>query len=360
MTSIIVGVDPHRKVFTASVLDESGRDLDHQHFANTGKGHADALDWARSIGSIHKVGIEGASGLGRPLAEFLVGRGLDVRDVPPHKTALRQRGRHEGKSDRLDAHRVAAETHTNDRLAHAFKNSTTAAPDAVRDQIALWHNARISLRKIRVQLIGELDALIHELPEQIQAKLPERTTARARITAVAALGRMRSTDPVQQLRLKLIRHRTKMLKDLLAQDKAAEAELTKLVDASGSTLPSIPGIAARAAAEILLEVGDPRRFTEAGFARFNGTAPIPASSGEGGGLPRRHRLSRGGNRRLNAAIHRAATTQLRCEPRARELYQAAISRGHTRREAMRILKRHLSNTIHRTMIRDARHDGLLT
>ena len=194
MVSIIVGIDPHRKVFTASVLDESGRDLDHHHFANTRKGHADALVWAQSIGSIDKIGIEGASGLGRPLAEFLVGRGLDVRDVPPHKTALRQRGRHEGKSDRLDAHRVAAETQANDRLAHAFKNSTTAAPDAVRDQIALWHNARTSLRKVRVQLIGELDALIQELPEETRARLPERTTARARITAVAAHGRVRSTD----------------------------------------------------------------------------------------------------------------------------------------------------------------------
>ncbi|MFC5433571.1 transposase [Microbacterium suwonense] len=104
----------------------------------------------------------------------------------------------------------------------------------------------------------------------------------------------------------------------------------------------------------------PAPFTEAGFARFNGTAPIPASSGEDGGRPRRHRLSRGGNRRLNAAIHRTAVTQLRCEPRARELYQAAITRGHTRREAMRILKRHLSNTIHRTMIRDAIQHELLT
>ncbi|MGH1524167.1 transposase [Leifsonia sp. L25] len=321
MVMITIGVDPHRKVFTASVLDESRRDLDHQHFVNTEKGHADALVWAQSIGSINKIGIEGASGLGRTLAEFLVDRGLDVRDVPPHKTAQRQRGRHEGKSDRLDAHRVAAETQTNDRLAHAFKNSTTAAPNAVRDQIALWHNARISLRKIRVQLIGELDALIQDLPERIRVRLPERTTARARITAVAALGHVRSTDPVQQLRLKLIHHRTKMLKDVLEQDKVAAAELAKLVAASGSTLPSIPGIAARSAAEIILEVGDPRRFTEAGFARFNGTAPIPVSSGEGGGRPRRYRLSRGGNRRLNAAIHRAATTQLRCEPRARELYE---------------------------------------
>lgn len=193
MASIIVGVDPHRKVFTASVLDERGRHLDHQHFANSRRGHQDALVWAQSIGSIHRVGIEGASGLGRQLAEFLVERGLDVRDVPPHKTAQQQRGRHEGKTDLLDAHRDAVETQTNDRLAHAFKSSTVAAPDSVSDQIALSHNARISLRKIRVQLIGELDALIHDLPEPLRTRLPERVTARARITAMAKLGRVRST-----------------------------------------------------------------------------------------------------------------------------------------------------------------------
>jgi len=101
-------------------------------------------------------------------------------------------------------------------------------------------------------------------------------------------------------------------------------------------------------------VGDVRRFTEAGFARFNGTAPIPASSGEAGGPPVRHRLNRGGNRRLNAAVHRAAMIQLRCEPKARHLRDQAIGNGHTRREATRILKRHLSNVIYRTMLRDVR------
>lgn len=96
------------------------------------------------------------------------------------------------------------------------------------------------------------------------------------------------------------------------------------------------------------------RFTQAGFARFNGTAPIPASSAEGDGEPVRHRLSRGGNRRLNATIHRVAVTQLRYEPRAREIYDCARANGHTRREAMRVLKRNLSNAIYRTMLRDAR------
>ncbi len=125
-----------------------------------------------------------------------------------------------------------------------------------------------------------------------------------------------------------------------------------LVKRRGSTLGELCGLAPRAATELLVEVKDPRRFTEGGFARFNGTAPIPASSGEGSGPPVRHRLNRGGNRRVNAAIHRMAMVQLQFEPKAQELYAAARRNGHTKREAMRLLKRQLSNVIYRRMIRD--------
>jgi len=100
-----------------------------------------------------------------------------------------------------------------------------------------------------------------------------------------------------------------------------------------------------------VEVGDPRRFTEGGFARFNGTAPLPASSGEGPGRPVRHRLNRGGNRRVNAVLHRMAVTQRRCDPRAQKLFTDAC-RGHTKKEAMRILKRHLSKVVWKQMMRD--------
>jgi transposase len=350
--TITVGIDPHRAVFTAAAIDERGRFVGHEHFENTRAGHSAALAWMREQGTVDRIGVEGASGLGRPLATYLVAEGIDVRDVPSHRTALRQRGRHEGKSDRLDAHRVAVETQTNDALACAFKNSRPAPPDHVRDQISLWHNTRTSLRKIRVQLIGELDDLIHQLPEGLRTAMPERATVRARINAIAKLDVDDVTDPIALLRLTLIEHRITMLKDVIAQDNAAERELARLVTQTGSSLPEVPGIATLAAAEILLETGDVRRFTEAGFARFNGTAPIPASSGEAGGRPRRHRLNRGGNRRLNAVIHRIAMIQLRCDPRARELYDRAMSNGHTKREAMRILKRHLSNILYRTMARD--------
>jgi transposase len=108
----------------------------------------------------------------------------------------------------------------------------------------------------------------------------------------------------------------------------------------------------RSVAELLVEVGDPRRFTEGGFARFNGSAPLAASTAEGPGEPVRHRFNPAGNRRVNAILHRMAVTQLRCEPRAQAIYANARARGHTKREARRILKRHLSDVIHRRMTRD--------
>ena len=201
---------------------------------------------------------------------------------------------------------------------------------------------------------------MHDLPEELRRQLPTVKTIRARVTSLARLDTSDVTDPTVLLRLGLIEHRTAMLRDVLEQDRIAAHELTELVAETKSSLTSIVGIAPRAAAEIIVEVGDIRRFTEAGFARFTGTAPIPASSAEGDSEPVRHRLSRGGNRRLNAAIHRIAVTQLRYEPRARTIYDTARANGHTRREAMRVLKRHLANAIYRTMAKDARQPVLLT
>ena len=121
---------------------------------------------------------------------------------------------------------------------------------------------------------------------------------------------------------------------------------------SGSTLGELCGLSTRSVAELLVEVGDVRRFTEGGFRRFNGTAPLPASTAEGPGEPVRHRYNPGGNRRINAVLHRMAVTQLRHEPRAQAIYANARANHHTKKEARRVLKRHLSDVVYRRMIRD--------
>ena len=153
------------------------------------------------------------------------------------------------------------------------------------------------------------------------------------------------------MRLRLLgEHRVEIAK-LDAQDKHLTRELRALVQASGSALDQLVGLATVSVAELLIEVGDPRRFTEGGFARFNGTAPLVASTGEGPGEPVRHRYNPAGNRRVNAILHRMAVTHSAAS-RAPRRSTRTRARGHTKKEARRILKRHLSDVIHRRMIRD--------
>ncbi len=160
-------------------------------------------------------------------------------------------------------------------------------------------------------------------------------------------------DPVTTLRLRLLDDHTAAIAELDVREREASRELGDLTRRAGSTLNVLCGISDRSDAELLVETGDPRRFAgEGGFARFNGTAPLPASSAEGDDEPKRHRLNRGGNRRINAVLHLMAVTQLRCEPRAQQIYGDARRRGHTKKEAMRILKRHLSDVVYRRMTRD--------
>lgn len=347
------GADPHKRTVTASVLDERGGLLGTETFRVSGDGHRAMETWALQFGPIVRWGIEGASGLGRHTSMYLIGHGHDVRDVCPTRTAVQSRRRHEGKTDALDSVRVARETQTDPGMPAAFKRAGgDAGPDETHELLSLWHKARRSILKSRQHLLNEAEHLLGELPEELRAGLPDSTDVRLRLRALAA-REPRPADPATALRLQLLDRHWAAVCDLDAQDREAANALKTLAQRAGSTLHEVCGIAARIEAELLVEIGDPRRFTgEGGFARFNGTAPLPASSGEGDGQPVRHRLNRGGNRRVNACLHRMAVTQLRCDPRARKIYDDARARGHTKKEAMRVLKRHLSDVVYRRLTRD--------
>jgi transposase len=349
-----VGVDPHKKTLTATVLDSRGGTVATATFRVSGVGHRALEEWATGFGPVRRWGIEGASGLGRHTAMFLIERGHDVRDVCPTRTAEQSRKRRQGKSDALDSLRIARETQADPNLPRAFKRGPgDAGPDETTELLTLWHKQRRSLLKSRQHLLNEAESILIELPETIREMLPDTSAVRPRLRALAARDRSIDWDPATTLRLRLLDDHAAAIADLDVREREASCELHRLTDVAGSTLTTMRGIAARSAAELLVETGDPRRFAgEGGFARFNGTAPLPASSAEGDDEPQRHRLNRGGNRRVNAVIHRMAVTQLRCEPRARQIYDDARRRGHTKKEAMRVLKRHLSNVIYRHLIRD--------
>jgi transposase len=238
-------------------------------------------------------------------------------------------------------------------LPKAFKRAgQDQGPDELHQLLALWHNRRRSILASRQHLVNEAEHLLCELPLELRDQLPDTKAVRPRLAALGRRNRRRRHDPPTRLRLQLLDGYRQQIQALDVEEKHVVGHLQQLVEQNGSRLGELCGLSTRSVAELLVEVGDPRRFTEGGFARFNGTAPLPASTGEGPGEPVRHRYNPGGNRRINAILHRMAVTQLRCEPRAQLIYANARANGHTKKEARRILKRHLSDAVYRRMIRD--------
>ena len=349
----VVGVDPHKRTVSATVADPRGGIVASEHFRVSGDGHRALEVWAAQFGPIARWGVEGASSWGRHTAIFLIARGHDVRDVCANRTPRSDRARQRGKSDQLDSERIARETLAHPLLPKAFKRAgQDRGPSEQHELLALRHNQRRSILTSRQHLINEAEHLLSSLPLELREQLPDTKTVRPRLTALAARNRRRRYDQPTTLRLKLLDDYRAQIAKLDAQDKQVTAELAALVKASGSTLGDLCGLSTVLVSELLVEVGDPRRFTIGGFARFNASAPLAASTAEGPGEPVRHRYNPGGNRRINRTLHLMAVTQLRCEPRAQALYENARKRGHTKKEARRILKRHLSDVIYRHMIRD--------
>jgi transposase len=350
----IVGLDPHKRTLTATIVDPSGGLVASEHFRVSGDGHRALEAWAMQFGAIVRWGVEGASAWGRHTAIYLIGRGYDVRDVCPNRTFQYDRARQRGKSDTLDSERIARETLAHPLLPKAFKRAgQDAGPDQHSELLAVWWTARCSVIKRRQHLLTESEALLRELPLELVERLPATSRVRPRLTALRDLTARRRLAPPAKARVQVLAGYRAQITALDHQERQITRQLAELVTQSASTLEQLCGLATVSVAELLVEVGDPRRFTEGGFARFNGTAPLAASTGEGPGEPIRHRYNPGGNRRVNAILHRMAVTQLRCEPRAKKIYADARANGpHTKKEARRILKRHLSDVVYRRMIRD--------
>ncbi len=346
----VVGIDPHKRTLTATVVDARAGLLGSEHFRVSGAGHRELEAWARQFGPIARWGIEGSASWGRHTAVFLTDRGYDVRDVCANRTRRLDRARQRGKSDTLDSERIAREVLAHALLPKAFKRAgQDQGPDEQHQLLVLWHNRRRSILTSRQHLVNEAEHLLCELPLSLRAQLPDTKAVRPRLRALGARNRRRRYDPPTRLRLQLLDDYRAQIAQLDGEEKRVVSQLDALVRASGSTLSELCGLSTRSVAELLVEVGDVRRFTGGGFARFNGSAPLPASTAEGPTEPIRHRYNPGGNRRINAVLHRMAVTQLRCEPRAQKVYANARAAGHTKKEARRILKRHLSDVVYRRM-----------
>jgi len=167
--------------------------------------------------------------------------------------------------------------------------------------------------------------------------------------AKVLLSGVRPRDPVGKTRKRVAAELVADLERIYSRKKAADKELKALVAATGTSLLDVHGIGPSGAARLLVEVGDLSRFPDRNhFASWTGTAPVDASSGD----HVRHRLSRGGNRQINRVLHIMATVQLRTPTEGRAYFDRKKATGKTSMEAMRCLKRRLSDVVYRTMLSD--------
>ena len=191
------------------------------------------------------------------------------------------------------------------------------------------------------RLLNEAEALIGELPARLSERLPSGAGVAPRLTAAARPHL--SGDRLADLRLQVLRLKAREHRLLVSDCALLERHIAQVLKLMGTHLTALGGLGTLGAAEVLVEVGDPRRFRSAdAFASYTGTAPIPASSAESRGHPVHPRLSRFGNRRLNAVLYSMAVTRLRCDPMTQAYVGRLLAAGKTKRDALRILKRRLA------------------
>lgn len=338
MEQVIIGVDPHQLSATIEVVDDHERMLGQGRFTTDRAGYsamrAYAKTWPQRVWA-----VEGANGVGRPLAQRLLESGEQVVDVPA-KLAARVRLFDSGHNRKTDAH----DAHAAAMVAVRTKGLRVLQVDAELEALRLLVERREALTRRRVQTVDRLQALLAELlPGQVKKDI---TTGQAK----RLLASVRPRDLAGKTRRRIAAEELTELVAVEAKMKKVTAELKAIVLARGSHLMDLHGIGPVVAARVLADVGDIARFADRNrFASWTGTAPLDASSGE----QNRHRLSRAGNRRVNHVIHIAAITQLRLDTDGRAYYRRKRAEGKKPLEALRCLKRRTSDAIYRQLVADA-------
>jgi transposase len=337
---VIVGIDAHKRSHTAVAVDASGRRLGQRTIGTSSEDHLALLGWAEQFGPQRSWAIEDCRHLSRRLEAELLAAGESIVRVPTKLMAhARDAARSYGKSDPIDALAVA-------RAALREPDLPTAQLDGPARDVRLLSDHRDHLIAERTRVINRLRWHLHELDPGHEP--PARTLWRPKhLSAIAA--RLAEFDGVVA---RLARTEIEDCRRLTHQIQALDEELQTTVKQLAPTLLDICGCATLTAAKIIGETADVRRFrSRHAFARHNGTAPLPVWSSN----KPRHRLSRTGNRQLNAAIHRIAITQAHYHEPARQLLDRRREGGNNKAESLRVLKRRLSDVVYRALLSDAEH-----
>lgn len=356
----VAGIDPHKNTATIAVLDHRGGVVDNKSFPITEDGIDELLTFLLGVElTIDRIGIEGSGFLGRPLVLALAAAGYDVREVQANRTADRRKRRRRAKTDAEDAEAIAREALSDPELPPAGKYT---APSPAWQTLTVIRDWRESLVLQRVRLLTESEAVLVTLPLSIRATLPSTSRVLPQLQSlVDGVANPDLFGPVERLKLDRLAASLSDIITLTARIKELDRQIPALLSDLGCTLTEIRGVGVVTAMDLLVEIGDPCRFTtEAQFARWCGIAPVALSSGEGHGPARRHRLDLGGNRAVNSVLHIVHVTQVRCHPPAKEYMAKRVADNKTKREARRSHKRQLANIIIRHMWTDARRSTTTT
>ena len=313
-TAVVGGVDTHKDLHVAAVVDQNNKVLGTQFFSTTRQGSRQVLAWMTSFGALKRIGVECTGTYGSGLLRYLQNAGLEVLEVTaPDRMERRKRG----KSDTIDA----------ECAAHAaFSGIRTVTPKTRNGMIEslrvlkICRKTAISARRVALQIIH---SNIISAPDELREQLRNMT----RMQLIRTLGswrpdasEYRNVTNVYRISLKSLARRYLELHDEIAS-------------------------------QLLITAGDnPQRLrseSESGFAALCGVSPVPVSSGK----TNRYRLNRGGDRAANSALHIIAIGRLRTDDKTKEYVARRVAEGHTKMEAIRCLKRYISREVY-TLLRN--------
>lgn len=330
---VTLGTDSHKQSHTLVAVDENGRQLGEVRVAATPSGHRQALAWARQWPE-RRWAMENCRQLSRGLERDLLTAGEPVLQVSPKLMGTSRRSSRElGKSDPIDALAVA-------RVALREPNLPVARLEGRSRELKLLVDHREDLVGERTRIQNRLLWHLHELEPGWE--IPARGLTRRVVLNEVARCLERHRGVVCEIARDLVAR----LAELTISVNQLQRRIEVVAVALAPSLVRLPGCAGLTAAKLVAETADVRRFhSKEAFAMHNGTAPIPVWSGN----QQRHRLNRGGNRQLNAALHRIAITQLRLGGQARAYVERRMSLGSSKTEAIRALRRQLSDEVYRRL-----------
>lgn len=337
---VIGGVDTHKDLHVAAVVDQNNCVLGSEFFATTRQEYRQLLAWMASFGTVKRIGVECTGSYGAGLLRYLQSAGVDVLEVTaPDKMERRRRG----KSDTIDAESAA---HAAFSLIRTVTPKTRGGMIEALRVLKVCRKTAVAARRTALQMIQmNIVSAPDELRDQIRS-LTRMQLIRTRASWRPDVTAYRNVQDAYRIALKSLARRYLELHDEIAD---LDVMLASIVDELAPELIKRNSVGYECASQLLITAGDNplRLHSEAGFAALCGVSPVPASSGK----KNRHRLNRGGDRAANSALHIIAIGRLRTDTKTQEYIGKRVAEGHSKMEALRCLKRYISREVY-TLLRN--------